>query len=57
MSDDAVTFTLDESGPLTVWSEHGPPVAEGIAFESLGNGLYHADLKIEAGERQITLTR
>ena len=56
-SDQGITFTLEESGPLMVWSENGKPQMTGANFESLGNDLYFADLKVAKGSRQISLKR
>lgn len=52
-----ITFTLKESGPLTVWSEKGAPTAQGITFKPLGNHLFLAELPIKAEELNITLNR
>jgi hypothetical protein len=57
VSDDQVTFTLIESGPLAVWSEKGAPKMEGASFKSIGDNLYLADLPVTAGEKQLRITR
>ena len=54
---DEIAFTLKESGPLMVWSEKGAPQMTGATFESLGDGLYLANLKVVKGSRQISLNR
>lgn len=54
---DKVSFTLKESGPLTVWSEKGEPKMDGATFTSLGGSLYLADLPVKSGAVEITLTR
>lgn len=56
-TDNQITFTLKESGPLSIWSEKGAPKLKGVSFESLGNGLYLADLPVEVGGREITVSR
>ena len=57
VSDQEITFMLMESGPMMVWSEKGAPQMTGATFESLGNGLYFANLKVVKGSRQIVLKR
>lgn len=57
VSKDQIVFTLHESGPLTIWSDQGAPQLKGAIFESLGEHLYHAELPIEVGERELTVTR
>ena len=57
VSDKAITFSLEESGPLMVWSEEGKPKLNGAVFESLGNNLYLADLPVKPGPREVTVTR
>ncbi|WP_411828194.1 Sip1-related alpha-galactosidase [Luteolibacter sp. AS25] len=54
---DQIVFTLAESGPLAIWSETGAPKMDGANFESIGENLYMADLPVEAGEVEITVTR
>lgn len=57
VSDDEITFTLEESGPLTIWSENGTPKMDGASFEKIGENLYLADLPIEKGARELKVTR
>ena len=57
VSDEKVSFTLLESGPLMVWSEKGAPKMEGVTFEDLGDNLYQANLEVKAGAMEMTLTR
>ncbi|MGJ8654581.1 MAG: Sip1-related alpha-galactosidase [Opitutaceae bacterium] len=57
VSDSEITFTLKESGPLMVWSEKGVPRMKGAAFKLAGGNLYLANLPVEAGAREITLSR
>lgn len=57
VSDQKVTFTLKESGPLMVWSEKGAPQMKGVSFEALGDGLYFADLPEVSGMIKVTLRR
>ena len=57
LSETEITFTLEESGPFAIWSAEGAPQAEGLTFSDLGAGLYQADLAVEVGKREITLTR
>lgn len=57
LTDKQITFTLKESGPLTVWSNSGTPKMDGATFESIGENLYQANLPITPGELEITLTR
>ena len=56
VSEDRISFTLKESGPLMVWSEGGAPTMEGISFKQLGQNVYLAELPIGA-ERELTLKR
>ena len=57
VTDQEITFTLNESGPLMVWSETGTPQMDGATFESLGKGLYLAKLPVAKGSREISLKR
>jgi len=57
VSDEQVSFTLKESGPLMVWSKKGDPKMEGAVFEEVGENLYRADLPIAEGAKEITLRR
>ncbi|CAA6691842.1 MULTISPECIES: Sip1-related alpha-galactosidase [unclassified Lentimonas] len=52
-----ISFTLKESGPLLIWSEQGTPKMNGASFKPVGDNLYLADLPIEAGAREVTVTR
>lgn len=56
-TDEQIAFTLEESGPLTVWSKHGAPKMEGVTFEAVGDNLYLAEMPIRPGSMEITLTR
>ncbi|WP_372846126.1 Sip1-related alpha-galactosidase [Pontiella sp.] len=57
VSEKQVAFTLEESGPLMVWSKNGAPKTEGAVFKALGNDLYLADLPVAPGTREMTLSR
>ncbi|MDA9260359.1 Sip1-related alpha-galactosidase [Puniceicoccaceae bacterium] len=57
ISESQVVFTLEESGPLAIWSETGAPKMDGASFEALGNGLYLANLPVAAGAVKITVER
>lgn len=57
VSKDQVVFTLHESGPLAIWSDQGAPKLKGATFKSIGNHLYLADLPIESGVKELTVTR
>jgi len=57
VSDVEVVFTLEESGPLMVWSERGTPKMEGVAFKLVGNNLYLAELPLGEGSQEIILKR
>ncbi len=57
VSDTEIRFTLQESGPLLIWSEQGAPTLAGVSFEALGNGLYLANLPVASGAREITVRR
>lgn len=57
VSNDSISFTLEESGPLMVWSENGAPKMKGVSFKSVGENLYLANLPIVAGSCEITLSR
>ncbi|WPJ95996.1 Sip1-related alpha-galactosidase [Coraliomargarita algicola] len=57
VSNDQVVFTLHESGPLAIWSDQGAPKMKGATFELIGENLYLADLPIEAGAQELTVTR
>ncbi|MEP4079464.1 Sip1-related alpha-galactosidase [Haloferula sp.] len=57
VTDNQITFTLKESGPLTVWSGSGAPEMEGASFKPLGDNLYLAELPIQKGAVEITLKR
>ncbi|WP_017446661.1 Sip1-related alpha-galactosidase [Gayadomonas joobiniege] len=52
-----ITFYLEESGPLLVWSESGTPIMNDAKFTSLGGGLYQAELDIRPGRQLLTITR
>jgi hypothetical protein len=56
-SERQISFTLEESGPLLIWSERGTPKMNGATFKSVGGNLYLADLPIEVGARELTVTR
>lgn len=57
VSKDKVVFTLHESGPLAIWSDQGAPQMKGATFKSIGENLYLADLPVEAGAKELTVTR
>ena len=57
VADDQITFTLEESGPLMVWSENGTPKMDGATFKSVGENLYLAELPTTSGSKQITIMR
>ncbi|CAA6691837.1 MULTISPECIES: Sip1-related alpha-galactosidase [unclassified Lentimonas] len=57
VSDSQITFTLQESGPLLIWSEQGAPKMKGASFQSVGANLYLADLPVKSGALGITLSR
>jgi len=57
VSHNKITFTLDESGPLMIWSAKGKPEMQGATFKSMGNGLYLADLAVAEGRREISVKR
>jgi hypothetical protein len=57
VSDHEVRFTLEESGPLMVWSDKGAPKMKGASFKSVGDNLYLADLPVKEGVREMILTR
>lgn len=57
VSKDKVVFTLHESGPLAIWSDQGAPKLKGATFKSIGENLYLAELPIEAGAKELTVTR
>jgi len=57
ISSKKISCTMMESGPLTVWSESGKPKIKGAKFKSLGDNLYVADMKVQKGEKEITITR
>ncbi len=57
VSNDQVVFTLHESGPLAIWSDQGAPKMKGATFELIGENLYIADLPVEAGAQELTVTR
>ena len=52
-----ISFTLKESGPLLIWSAKGAPKMKGAEFKSVGDNLYLADLPVEAGAREVTVSR
>ncbi|MGD9420345.1 MAG: Sip1-related alpha-galactosidase [Verrucomicrobiota bacterium JB025] len=56
-TDKQVSFTLEESGPLMVWSETGAPKMPGATFKSVGAGLYLAELPVKKGAIEIAITR
>ena len=56
VTQDKISFTLKESGPLMVWSEHGRPTMDGITFKPAGQSVYVAELP-NGGEREMTLSR
>lgn len=56
-SEQQVSFTLKESGPLLIWSEHGAPKMKGASFKSIGEHLYLADLPVKAGALEVTVSR
>lgn len=57
ITDKRIQFTLEESGPLLIWSQNGTPKLAGHRFESLGNGLYFADIPVKTSRQQFTITR
>ena len=57
VTDSEITFTLQESGPLTVWSANGAPQMDSATFESIGDNLYLANLPVSSGEMKLTLRR
>lgn len=57
VSDSQVSFLLEESGPLMIWSKQGQPKLKGTQFKALGNGLYLANMRVQAGRKQITVRR
>lgn len=56
-SADRLELTLAESGPLVVWSAHGEPRADGVAFTDAGNGFWRADLPRGQRDRRLVLRR
>lgn len=48
---------LHEAGPFAVWLAEGRPVADDVAFQDLGNGLFVAEMPIQAKERVLTILR
>lgn len=52
-----ISFTLEESGPLLIWSQNGAPKMAEHSFKSLGNGLYLANIPVAIGRTQLTVTR
>ncbi|WP_158972749.1 Sip1-related alpha-galactosidase [Paraglaciecola sp. L3A3] len=52
-----ISFTLEESGPLMIWSEKGAPKMQGAIFKSIGNNLYLAELPVITGSRVININR
>ena len=56
-SEDKISFTLAESGPLTVWSANGAPKMEGAKFKEIGENLYLADMPVKAGALELSVTR
>lgn len=57
VSKDKVVFTLHESGPLAIWSDQGAPKMKGATFTLIGENLYLANLPVEAGVQELTVTR
>ena len=57
VTDDQITFTLKEAGPLMVWSENGTPKLADVTFQSVGENLYLAELPIVSGSKEIRLER
>ncbi|MGJ8634354.1 MAG: Sip1-related alpha-galactosidase [Luteolibacter sp.] len=57
VTDKEIAFSLAESGPLTIWSENGSPKMEGAEFKEIGENLYLADLPIEKGALEVSVTR
>lgn len=49
----ALEFTLVETGPLAIWTGSGIPVSENIEFENAGNGLWKADMP--KGKRNVRI--
>lgn len=57
LTEDKISFSLKESGPLMVWSRHGSAIMDGATFAFLVNNLYQAELPITPGPHEITLSR
>ncbi|MGJ8643792.1 MAG: Sip1-related alpha-galactosidase [Luteolibacter sp.] len=57
VSDNEISFSLAESGPLTIWSEKGAPKMEGASFEEIGENLYLAKLPVKKGALEMSVTR
>lgn len=57
ISQQQLSFTLKESGPLMIYSEFGAPKMQGASFRSVGPDLYLADLPVSSGAREIVVTR
>lgn len=57
-SDKELALTLDESGPLVVWSGSGAPTSsDGTKAESLGNNFWKFSYPVEAAPRSVILRR
>jgi len=56
-SADVLKITLHETGPFGLWLATGKPVAEGIEFTDRGNGLFVADLPIQAEPMKLTIRK
>ena len=39
-------LTMVESGPLVIWVAKGRPQAEGVTFNSIGNGFWKTELPV-----------
>lgn len=52
-----ISFNIEETGPLLVWSEKGKPNMQGVQFKDLGKGLYSAELAIEQKPTLLTIYR
>ena len=53
-TDNAVSFSMYESGDVTFWMKDGAPYADGVAFDRLGEGLWKA--KLPQGIKNYSVT-
>ncbi len=56
-SDNELKIKLAETGPFAIWLTEGTPTAFGITFADKGNGLFVADLPVEAVPMEVVINK